>query len=330
MLSALPQLTRGNITIDGSHAGVILDGALTPCGTSGFCVISDSNVIKGLKIVRFPTDGVQIANGARSNQIGGDWRIGSAPRGQGNIITLNGDDGVDLGGSGTMHNIVTGNLIGVDADGTTDLRIQAMAISPAFDRDQTLFHGHPLPGRMAQYRWWRWLERCHHRTLYPRCAGDCHFAGLRKRSYSVGGDGTGQDVSDHQRFRDMEPGVRRSIFGRRGRRGNIPGVCCRPPSFCDHRWDGHSRIHRWRGSWAFGNAGISDNVVHAISLSPPMPATALLFAVAWEQVYRSTNRGQTWQPIGGTLRDGLHELALSPNYAVDHTLFVGRIRVQHC
>ncbi|MFZ1462546.1 MAG: hypothetical protein WAV60_00700, partial [Anaerolineae bacterium] len=43
ILSALPQITQGNLTVDGSHAGVILDGSYAPSGTSGLRITSDNN-----------------------------------------------------------------------------------------------------------------------------------------------------------------------------------------------------------------------------------------------------------------------------------------------
>ena len=57
-------------------------------------------------------DGVEIANGASKDTIGG------AAAGAGNVISGNTNDGVEIVGSGTSDNVVAGNLIGTDITGT--------------------------------------------------------------------------------------------------------------------------------------------------------------------------------------------------------------------
>ncbi|MBN1139529.1 MAG: hypothetical protein JXM73_23335 [Anaerolineae bacterium] len=118
LLSSLPPLTQGSVTIDASEAGVILDGSGTPAGSSGLMVESDSNAIKGLQVVGFPGSGISISGEARYNQIGGSRSRGSGPLGQGNLLSGNGDAGLSIGGTGAMSNTVLGNLIGTDAGGT--------------------------------------------------------------------------------------------------------------------------------------------------------------------------------------------------------------------
>lgn len=48
----LPFITRGELTIDASDAGVSLDGSSLPVDADGIVITSDGNVIKGLHIVR--------------------------------------------------------------------------------------------------------------------------------------------------------------------------------------------------------------------------------------------------------------------------------------
>lgn len=116
--SPLPWLTRGNVTIDASSAGVILDGRAAPPGTRGFNITSSNSVIKGLQIVRFPDSGIRIEHAAKGNVIGGSRARGSGPLGEGNLISGNGGDGVSIYGVGTDSNVVLGNLIGTNAGGT--------------------------------------------------------------------------------------------------------------------------------------------------------------------------------------------------------------------
>jgi len=115
----LPALTQGYITIDGSHAGVILDGSRLQGAADGLEILSDGNTVQGLQILHFPRTGVRISD-AENNRIGGDRSQGVGPVGQGNVISGNGS-GVRIGGRGAMNNVVVGNLIGTDASGTKAL-----------------------------------------------------------------------------------------------------------------------------------------------------------------------------------------------------------------
>ena len=56
--SSLPQINQGDLTIDASNAGVILNGSGTPGGTHGFHITSDGNTIKGMQILNFPFTGI--------------------------------------------------------------------------------------------------------------------------------------------------------------------------------------------------------------------------------------------------------------------------------
>jgi hypothetical protein len=147
LLTPLPDIAFDGLTIDASNAGVILDGSKIDSSrygnTPGLRITSTAtnNVIKGLQIVRFPGNGIEITGGAKNNRIGGNWQTGSAPRGEGNIITLNNGDGVNINGTGTSNNTVSGNLIGLDKDGTRDIFPQALVLSPNFGTDKTLFIG---------------------------------------------------------------------------------------------------------------------------------------------------------------------------------------------
>ncbi len=115
LTSPLPGITQGNLTIDGTGAGVIIDGSGTPEDTVGISITSNDNTIKGLQILNFPGDGVAISGGAKDNTIGGD-----TPE-ERNVISGNGGPGVSIEGSGTDANTVIGNYIGTDANGTADL-----------------------------------------------------------------------------------------------------------------------------------------------------------------------------------------------------------------
>ncbi|MBC8422438.1 MAG: hypothetical protein H8E01_00245, partial [Chloroflexi bacterium] len=104
----LPEVTQGSLTIDGTGAGVILDGSAQP-HNHGFNITSDGNVIKGLQILNFPANGILVTDGASDNTIAD------------NVISGNAQWGVEMWGLDTMSNTVIGNLIGTNASGTDAL-----------------------------------------------------------------------------------------------------------------------------------------------------------------------------------------------------------------
>jgi len=117
--SQLPPITQGNMMIDASNAGMILDGRkiTTPQSVDGLSLSSNSNTIRGLQIVGFSDAGIALHSGASYNVIGGDWGIGAGPLGQGNLISGNGNFGIGLWDEGTSHNTIQGNYIGITLDG---------------------------------------------------------------------------------------------------------------------------------------------------------------------------------------------------------------------
>ncbi len=116
--SGLPELDQGNLAIDASNAGVILNGSNVTILESqqGISIWSDNNIVRGLQIVGFSGAGIGLHG--KYNIIGGDRTIGDGPLGQGNLISGNGDFGIGLWGEDTSHNTIQGNYIGINIDGT--------------------------------------------------------------------------------------------------------------------------------------------------------------------------------------------------------------------
>jgi len=115
LTSGLPPLTQGNLTIDASNAGVILDGTNARGEwVVGLPIHSDGNTVQGLQIVNFSGAGIQLIG--QHNKVGGDRSQGNGPTGQGNLLSGNAD-GIGIEGASTAHNQISGNLIGTDVTG---------------------------------------------------------------------------------------------------------------------------------------------------------------------------------------------------------------------
>jgi titin len=141
----------GSAPATGTTAATILieiDGSLVPFN-NGLNITSSGNVIQGLAINRFPLNGIAIGgatatdNRVAGNHIGtdaaGDDDLGNGLDGvfigygatrntvggdepaERNVISGNGWDGVALYASGTHTNTVTGNYLGLAANGTDAL-----------------------------------------------------------------------------------------------------------------------------------------------------------------------------------------------------------------
>jgi photosystem II stability/assembly factor-like uncharacterized protein len=115
----LPTITQGNLTIDASNTGVILDGSGMTEG-SGLVIESAGNMIKGMQIIGFRDHGVLIYKSGH-NVIGGiNATPGGSCTGDCNLVSGN-DYGVSLIGEGSLENIVSGNYIGTDVAGMASI-----------------------------------------------------------------------------------------------------------------------------------------------------------------------------------------------------------------
>jgi len=107
-LQSTLEIFQGDLNLDASLAGVILDGSSIPNdGSSAIQIHSDGNTVSGFLVRNFPGAAIYISSGQnnliRENVIGGSA------------------DGVALGGATTSNNEISGNYVGVLADGVTRL-----------------------------------------------------------------------------------------------------------------------------------------------------------------------------------------------------------------
>ncbi len=162
--SALPAITD-LVTLDGwtepdyiSTPVVRIDGA-SAGSVSGlmFSNTSDGSMVRGLMITRFTGNGINIDPGADDIKIAGNWigttgtgstgvgngntginvqgantAIGGTGANDRNVITNNGNEGINLTGSGATGILIRGNYIGLDPDGSagsgnTDVGISLLA-----------------------------------------------------------------------------------------------------------------------------------------------------------------------------------------------------------
>jgi parallel beta-helix repeat protein len=118
VLSELPWIFTDSVTLDGSSAGVVLDGS-SLSGTEGGLRIesADNCVIKGMHVVNFPNSGISVNINATGNTIGGvNTTPGGSCNGDCNLVINNGFAGIQL--NDALSTTVSGNFIGVDRSGT--------------------------------------------------------------------------------------------------------------------------------------------------------------------------------------------------------------------
>lgn len=131
-------ITNDEITIDGSNAGVVIDGSQS--GDIGFKIESDNNTLMGFQINNFFT-GISLLPGSRNNTIGGDREKGASPTGEGLIISGNNQNGIDIWGIGTIENQVRGSIIGLDETGRWAFGNYAKGISVYSEASNNMIGG---------------------------------------------------------------------------------------------------------------------------------------------------------------------------------------------
>jgi parallel beta-helix repeat protein len=106
LTAPLPVLTQGNLTLDASSAGVVLDGSqLSGEDVHGLDIDSDGNVVRGLEIFNFPGAAVGLREGVSGNVV------------RDNLLSGNGSFGIGVWGAETTDNTLQDNIIGTNRSG---------------------------------------------------------------------------------------------------------------------------------------------------------------------------------------------------------------------
>ena len=137
-----------NTLADGFNATlkIVLDGTTAPASTDGLSVQSPGVTVKGLAIINFRSDGIELSTAARDCAIEGcviglgldssdkgntangvfingsaNHRIGGTTPAARNVISGNNRHGIELTGAAAIGNRVQGNFLGTDLTGALDV-----------------------------------------------------------------------------------------------------------------------------------------------------------------------------------------------------------------
>jgi hypothetical protein len=136
VLSLLPELNAGSLTLDASNAGVILDGGGTVA--NGIQIGSSHNQVMGLQVRNFSGNGIRIGFPSQYNQVGGDHMVGNGPSGQGNVVN---GSAVGIFAGWCSHNVIVGNFVGTNAGGTAAGGLNHFGIGIGNDATHTQIGG---------------------------------------------------------------------------------------------------------------------------------------------------------------------------------------------
>jgi parallel beta-helix repeat protein len=152
----LPKIITDGLTIDGSGAGVIIDGhVLTKA--HGLRIAADSVTIRKLQIVNFGYSGIRVFTNSKNTTIEGNTISGNHNDGirvegsnitgaliQGNVIGGNVYHGIRVQGNGITGTRILNNSLGTDASGTAANGNTFSGISVKDGPSNTLIQGNVI------------------------------------------------------------------------------------------------------------------------------------------------------------------------------------------
>ena len=297
---ALPELNRGYVTVDAGNLGVILDGGSLANG-SGFHITSAGNAIYGIKIVRFPDDGVQIDGSAAWHNT-----IGVVAGGRRNVIAANRRNGIRIS-NGASRNTVGSNFIGLD--------VPSWAALPNGESGVAIHDGasYNLIGAAAS------AAEASSGVALSLPPGNVIFANV-KDGVSLWGGGTISNT------------VRGNWLGLRP--GNIPqasptDMAVSPTYTADgvvYVATASGGIYKTtdRGTtWTQANSGLTEQQFRIVRIPPDATNASTVYALADSGALFVTHDGAaTWSLVSRVLEQlDRRGLTFSPRFATDHTIY---------
>jgi hypothetical protein len=290
----LPSIQVGDLTIDASEAGVILDGSQLPEG-NGLVIQSDGNQVKGLWILGFPDAGILIS-GAAHNLVGGtNPTPGGACSGDCNLVSGN-HIGIQISGQGSFDNTVSGNYLGTDLTGETGMGIQVQGIEIK--------------------------DGAHDNLIGGETQGQGNLiSGNASTGITILGEGTTNNRVLGNRI-GLYQGEARQAF---------PTDLAISPNYaqdCTLYASTHSSgIHKSSDcgeTWAEANNGLEESAFRQVEIPSDAADGNWLFALsARGHLYESTDGAATWNLVSAALEGyGVRNLVLSVAFSRNGTMFL--------
>jgi photosystem II stability/assembly factor-like uncharacterized protein len=273
------------------------------------------------------TYGIVIQEGALDNLIGDDTE------GEGNLISGNLNAGISIRDSGTMNNTVRGNWIGLYLDEARQAFPSDMAISPAYLNDCTLYVTTFSTGvHKSTDCGEAWFEvnsgltkSSLEQVEIPPDATDGNT--LYALSFdghlfiSTDGAANWSLVSTTMQGFDFRNLVLSASFS------TDRIMYASAEGWSTEEYGGEPGVFMSNDggvTWRQMSDGMTDTNVRKVVVSPDPAAKEILFALTYSGVEMSANGGANWATIA--FPDGdLSDLALSPTFASDQTIFVTTI-----
>ena len=284
---SLPALDDGNVTIDASSAGVILSGSALAGDENGLHIPSDGNVVKGLQILGFPQDGIEIFE-ARDNVIGG-----STPA-ERNVIGGNGQNGVRIVGAGANNNTVSGNYIGIDAAGSAALPNGESGVSIVDGASSNTIGGSAGEGNV----------------IFSNLDNGVTIRNSGTVNNTVAGNWIG-----------LKPGGVRQAFP--SDLAISPAYAADCTLYVATLTSGVHKSTDCGATWVEVNNGLTETGLIQVKTPPDAASAATVYTLADNGfLFATTNGGATWSRIS-TVLEGIdrRNLALSAQFTADQTMY---------